>query len=199
MKIGIVIACMALMSSLTAELKVLAFSGSTREDSYNKKLLREAVALAKQKGAMVTIIDLKEFPMPFYDGDLEANQGLPPQAKRLRALMIDSDAIIISTPEYNGSISAILKNAIDWASRDEKGQFSQDAFDGKTFAIMSASLGGGGGSRALAHLQSILENVGGHVLEQHTTVAKAHQAFNGSELKDKTQLMKEIVHLTQTK
>ena len=189
--IGVVLA-----GSLAADMKVLAFAGSTREDSYNKKLVREAAGLAKQMGATVTVIDLKDFPMPFYDGDLEASQGLPPQAKRLRALMMDSDAIVIATPEYNGSVSAVLKNAIDWASRDEKGQFSGEAFAGKKFALMSASPGGGGGARALAHLQTIIENVGGQVLDQRVAIAKAYNVKN---LTDNTQLKQEMQQLTQIK
>lgn len=161
-----------------AQIKVLAFAGSTREDAYNKKLIKQAAELARQRGAIVTLIDLREYSMPLYDADLEIKQGMPSNAKLFKKLMIDSDAIIIATPEYNGSISAVLKNTIDWASRTEDGKGSREAFKGKKFAIMSASPGGGGGGRALVHLRSILEALGGEVIPLQVTVPNASQAFN---------------------
>lgn len=175
---SLLFACLAIINPLFSEIKVLAFSGSTREGSFNKKLVKEAAEMARKLGATVTLIDLKDYPMPFYDSDLEAKEGLPQNAKRLRELMINSDAIIISSPEYNGSISGVLKNAIDWASRSDDGSSSRDAFKGKKFAIMSASPGGGGGARALAHLRSIIENIGGEVIQQQVTIANSHNAFN---------------------
>ena len=95
------IICLALTGSLAAETKILALAGSTRDQSYNKKLLAEAVETAKQMGATVTAIDLKDYPLPFYDADYEINEGMPANAKKLRQLMIASDAIIIASPEYN--------------------------------------------------------------------------------------------------
>lgn len=166
---------------LLAKMNILVFAGSTRADSYNKKLAREAVEMAGKLGAKVTLIDLKDYPMPFYDGDLE-KEGMPKDAKRFRDLMIASDAIIIASPEYNGSVSAVLKNALDWASRDEKGNPSRQAFEGKRFALMSASPGEGGGARGLAHLRAIIENIGGTVLEQQTVVGRAHEAFTKDKL-----------------
>ena len=170
-------ACLALMP-LMAEVKVLAFSGSTRKDSYNKKLVEQAAEIARQKGAKVTVIDLKDYPMPFYDGDVETKQGLPSSAKKLRDLMIKSDAVIIASPEYNASISAVLKNTLDWTSRGEKAEYSPDAYQGKKFAIMSASPGGYGGVRALAHLRAIIEGVGGDVIKAQVAVPQAHTAFD---------------------
>jgi NAD(P)H-dependent FMN reductase len=166
---------------LLAKMNILVFAGSTRADSYNKKLAREAVEMAGKLGAKVTLIDLKDYPMPFYDGDLE-KEGMPKDAKRFRDLMVASDAIIIASPEYNGSISAVLKNALDWASRDEKGNPSRAAFEGKRFALMSASPGEGGGARGLAHLRAIIESIGGTVLEQQTVVGRAHEAFTKDKL-----------------
>lgn len=171
-------AALALTSTLGAEPTVLALSGSTRTGSLNTKLVQEAKGIAEQMGAKVTIIDLKDYPMPFYDADLEAKEGLPDNAKRLRNLMIESDAIIIASPEYNSSIPAVLKNALDWASRGADGKPSRDAFKGKKFAIMSASPGSIGGARALVHLQAIIENVGGEVIKPNVSVAQAHNAFD---------------------
>ena len=192
---GLILAATPLIGAV----KVLTFSGSTRDGSYNKMLVREAGDMARQAGAKVTAIDLKDFPMPFYDADLEAKQKLPPSAKRLRQLMIDSDAIIISTPEYNASLPAVLKNALDWASRGEDGKPSRDAFKGKKFALMSASPGGLGGSRALAHLSAVIENVGGEVVTERLSIPQAHDAFdNKGQLKSselKKQLQQEIDEL----
>ena len=163
---------------LLAEVKILVFAGSTREDSYNKKLASEAAEIAKKMGAKVTLVDLKDYPMPFYDADLEASVGMPKEAKQLRDLMVASDAILIASPEYNGSSPGLLKNTLDWASRGEDGNFSRVAFKGKKFAIVSASPGGGGGARGLTHLRALIEEVGGSVEQKQVSIPKAHQAFN---------------------
>lgn len=165
-------------SSLCAETKVLAFSGSTQEESLNKKLVKEAAGYAKEAGASVTIVDLKDYDMPFYNSDLEKKSGMPAKAKELRRLMVNSDVILIASPEYNGSLSGILKNAIDWASRSEEGKASRDAFKGKKFVIMAASPGQGGGARGLVHLRNIIENVGGTVMAQQVVVPNAYNAFD---------------------
>jgi len=162
---------------LSAEVRVLVFSGSTREDSANKKLVKEAARLATQMGAKVAIIDLKDFPMPFYDRDIEEKNGQPTNASRLREMMIRSDAMIIATPEYNASVSGILKNTLDWVSRNEKGQPSRDAFKGKRIAIMSAAPGNGGAERALNHLRSIIEDIGGTVVGTQVSVPDSYNAF----------------------
>jgi NAD(P)H-dependent FMN reductase len=173
-----IILCLTLSANLSAEIKVLAFSGSTREDSVNKKLVREAATIARQKGATVSIINLKDYTAPFYDGDVEAKEGMPEKAKQLRQLMIQNDVILIASPEYNGSVSAVLKNAIDWTSRSENNNSYRDAFKGKKFIIMSASPSRGGGTRGLAHLRTILENIGATVLPQQITIPNAYQAFD---------------------
>src|ERR1700731_2076408 len=109
MKKMVTLLCLALMNgmALNAQIKIVAFAGSTRADSYNKKLVNEAAAIAREMGAQVTIIDLKDYPMPLYDADFEVKQGMPESAKRLRALLIQSDAVLISSAEYNGSIPAV--------------------------------------------------------------------------------------------
>lgn len=165
-------------TAVHAEIKVLAFAGSLRKDSFNKKLVLEAADIAKKMHAKVTYIDLKDFPLPFYDADLESKEGMPANAKRLRQLMKQSDVIFIASPEYNGSLSAVLKNALDWSSRSEEGGGAQDAFKGKKFALMSASPGPGGGKRALVHLKAVIENVGGIVLPLEVSVPNAYEAFN---------------------
>lgn len=172
--------CLLLTAPLTAETQVLALSGSLREDSVNKKLVLEAANIARQMGASVQVINLKNYDIPFYDGDLESSQGMPEGAKKLREMMKNSQVILIASPEYNGSLSGVLKNALDWASRSEKGTPSRDAFAGKKFVIMSASPGGGGGIRGLAHLKAVIENVGGQVIDTQVTVPNAYSAFDSS-------------------
>lgn len=160
-----------------AQMKVLAFAGSTRVDSYNKKLIREAAKIAREMGAEVTIIDLKDYPMPFYDADLE-KEGMPKNAKQFRDMILKSDAVIISSPQYNASIPGVLKNALDWASRDENGQESDEAFAGKKIVIMSASPGKKGGAKGLVHLRAVLKDCGGEVLEKQVSIPSADQAFD---------------------
>ena len=168
--------------------KILAFAGSTRTDSFNKKLVKVAVEGAKAAGADVTLIDLRDFPMPLYDGDLEANEGVPPQAKRLKQLMLTHDGLLLSCPEYNSSITGVLKNTIDWASRQEEGEAPLACFVGKTAALMSASPGALGGLRGLVHVRAMLGNIHVLVLPDQVAVPGAHEAFqpNGA-LKDPKQ------------
>jgi chromate reductase, NAD(P)H dehydrogenase (quinone) len=180
---------------LLAQMNVLVFAGSTREGSYNKLLSKEAAQIAQRLGANVTWIDLKDYPMPFYDADLEA-KGMPKNAKKLRDLMVANDMIVIASPEYNASVPAVLKNAIDWASRKD-GEASRSAFKGKKFALLSASPGRGGGARGLVHLRAIIEDVGGEVVSEQVSVPAAHAAFAEDKLPELvSQLEIEIKSLT---
>ena len=157
---------------------VLAFSGSMRTDSLNKKLVRAAAAAVERAGGEVTHLELRDLALPLYDGDLEAHSGLPEGAQRLKQLMISHDAFLISSPEYNSSISGVLKNAIDWASRPVPGEPPLVWFSGKIVGLMAASPGGFGGIRALATLRAILENLGSIVIPKQVALPRAHEAFN---------------------
>jgi|GEM_PF-115690 len=182
----VLLLCFSLSTTLNAQTKVLAFAGSTRTDSVNKKLLMEATCIAREIGADVNFIDLKDYPLPLYDADLEAKNGMPEIAKEIRRLMIKSHVIVIASPEYNGSLSAVLKNTIDWASRNETKGSSREAFKGKKFIVMSASPGSHGGSRGLAHLRTILEDIGGTVIPEQVVVPDAYSAFDiEGKLRDK--------------
>jgi len=168
--------------------KILAFAGSTRTDSFNKKLVKIAADGAKDAGADVTVIDLRDFAMPLYDGDLEQKDGLPQNARKLKDLMLSHQGFLISSPEYNSSISGVLKNTIDWTSRQSEGEESLACFKGKVAGIMSASPGGLGGLRGLVHVRAILENIGVLVIPDQIAISKAHEAFNtDGTLKDKKQ------------
>lgn len=168
--------------------KILAFAGSTRTDSFNKKLVKIAATGAMEGGADVTVIDLRDFAMPLYDGDLEQQQGLPSTAKKLKDLMLSHQGLLISAPEYNSSISGVLKNTIDWVSRPSAGEEPLACFKGKVAGIMSASPGGLGGLRGLVHVRAILENISVLVIPDQIAVSKAHEVFNADgTLKDKKQ------------
>ena len=192
-----VIAALCFSGSLTAETKILALAGSTREDSCNMKLAKEAATMAKKMGAIVTVINLKDYPMPFYDGDLEAAHGLPENAKKLRSLIMANHAVIIASPEYNGSVSAVLKNALDWASRTDSDKSGRDVFGNRVFALLSCSPGSSGGARGLVHLRTILENVGGKVVAKQVSVPNAFQAFDSEGHLIDADLKKELAQEVQ--
>lgn len=159
-------------------LKILAFAGSTRTESFNKKLVKVAAAGAKEAGADVTIIDLRDFQMPLYDEDLEKKEGLSPNTRKLKELMLSNHGFLISSPEYNSSISGVLKNTIDWTSRQGDDESPMSCFKDKVAGIMSASPGGLGGLRGLVHVRAILENMGVLVIPTQVAISKAHEAFN---------------------
>ncbi len=157
---------------------ILAFAGSTRVDSFNKKLVGIGVAGARAVGAEVTLFDLRDVPMPLYDGDLEAREGIPPNAQKFKALMLAHQGLLISAPEYNSGMTGVLKNAIDWASRSAPDEAPLACFVGKVAALMSASPGALGGLRGLVHVRSILNNIHVLVLPDQVAVPRAHEAFN---------------------
>ena len=158
--------------------RILAFAGSLRRESFNKKLAAIAVSGARKAGSEVTFINLEDLPLPLFDQDLESEQGMPENGARLKKLFIDHDGLLIAAPEYNSSITAVFKNAIDWVSRQAPGEPSPlMAFRGKAAILMSASPGDLGGARGLVHVRSILGNIGVIVLPDQVNVARAHQAF----------------------
>jgi chromate reductase len=167
--------------------RILAFAGSTRRDSWNKKLVKIAADAARAAGAEVTLVDLRDLPMPLFDEDLE-KEGTPENATRWKKLLIEHQGMLISSPEYNSSISGVLKNAIDWASRPKAGEAPLVAFKGKVAGLMAASPGALGGLRGLVTVRSILGNIGTLVLPDQIAISKAHEAFDGDgKLKDEKQ------------
>ncbi len=158
--------------------RILVFAGSTRADSLNRKLARATAEALQRTGLQTTLADLRDYPMPIYDGDLELAEGLPPHAKAFKELLRSHDAFVIASPEYNGSFPALVKNAIDWASRPEPGEKHLATFRGKTAALLSASPGPGGGQRGLRHLRELLEMIGVTVLSTQVTVPRAIEAFD---------------------
>lgn len=168
--------------------KILAFAGSARTGSLNKKLIKIAAAGAHAAGAHVTLIDLRDYPMPLYDGDLEAAQGLPENAKKMKELFLTHDGLLISSPEYNSSVSPLLKNTIDWISRPAPNETPLLCFKNKVACLMSTSPGALGGLRGLVTLRSILDNILVLVHPDQIAVPKAHEAFTEEgKLKDAKQ------------
>jgi NAD(P)H-dependent FMN reductase len=149
-------------------------------DSIHRKLARQTVEALRAAGAEATLADLRDFPMPIYDGDLEAGEGLPPAAKALKELARRHDGFAIASPEYNGSFPALLKNALDWISRPEPGERPLEVFQGKVAAILSASPGPGGGQRGLRHLRELLEMMSVSVIPEQLTVVRANMAFDAA-------------------
>ncbi|MBF0511435.1 MAG: NAD(P)H-dependent oxidoreductase [Candidatus Omnitrophica bacterium] len=172
--------------------KILAFAGSTREGSFNKMLVKIAVSGARASGAEVTFLDLRDLPMPLYDGDLEIQQGLSENVRKFRALLMGHEGLLIAAPEYNSGISGVLKNAIDWASRPLPGEASLACFTGKIAAVMSASPGGLGGLRGLVQVRWILSNIQVLVLPQQIAIPNAHEAFNADGTLKGVQQQKDI-------
>ena len=126
--------------------------------------------------------------MPLYDGDLEQSEGLPQNVQRLKKLMSSQQGFLISAPEYNSSITGVLKNTMDWTSRQSENEAPLACYTGKVAGIMSASPGGLGGLRGLVHVRVILENMGVMVIPEQIAVSAAHEAFDvDNSLKDKRQ------------
>lgn len=159
--------------------KILFLAGSSRADSLNKKLAKAAFNLALEQGADATYIDLKDYPLPIYDGDLEDESGLPDNALKLKKLFTEHVGLFIASPEYNSSISGLLKNTLDWISRShEDDEKPLSAYRDKVAALVAASPGALGGIRGLVTLRMMLGNIQVLVLPQQLALAKATAAFD---------------------
>lgn len=159
--------------------KIAVIVGSAREGSYNRALGKLAVKALEGHGAVVTDVDLAAFDLPLYSAALEAN-AFPPDAERLKALFAAQDGLLFVSPEYNGSLSPLLKNAIDWASRPtgDESLVALTAYRGKASAVMSASISPFGGLRGLMHLRQILSTIQTLVIPEQVLVPNAHAAFD---------------------
>lgn len=168
--------------------RILAFAGSARDGSFNKRLVRIAARGAEKAGAATTVADLRDHPMPVYDADLEQAEGLPSGAATFKELLASHEGLLIASPENNGSISALLKNTIDWATRSPDAQVDLSGFRGRVVALMAASPGPLGGLRGLVHVRAILGGIGCIVLPDQLTIRSAGSAFDAEgELTDERQ------------
>lgn len=159
--------------------KFLCLAGSSRKESFNKKLAKCAFEELKAQGADAQFVDLHDYPMPLFNEDDEASTGMPENALKLKKIFIKTDGFFIASPEYNSSISPLLKNTMDWISRThEEGEPALKAYKGKVFAIGGASPGGFGGMRGLVHLRMILQNMGAHTIPSQISVPSSFKEFD---------------------
>lgn len=179
--------------------RILAFSGSSRRESLNKKLLAVVVAATRSAGAEVNVFDLAEYPLPLYNGDLEDAEGLPANAQKLITAILAHDGLLIASPEYNSQITPLLKNTIDWCTRGE-----DSPFPGKVAAVVSASPGMFGGIRSMTLARQLFVHLGCHVLGTQCILPQANKAFDDQGgLKDERPrasvdaLAKELVRVTR--
>ena len=159
-------------------LKIVAIAGSLRKGSYNKQVLQIVIDHLHSKNVGVTLVDLGKYSIPLFNQDMEASEGMPDDVKKLKQTFTDANAFIIASPEYNASISGVLKNAIDWISRgltkEEPQYFS---FKGKPAGIISASPGALGGIRGLFHVREILTSLGCITMPEQVCIKQAHEGI----------------------
>lgn len=162
--------------------KLLFFAGSAREASFNKRVARLGAQIAEANGLAATFADLGDYPMPLYDADLQALEGIPENALKFEALMKVHTGIFIASPEYNASITPLLKNTLDWVSRVRiEGEEPLAVFKSRVFALGSASPGGMGGLRGVNTTRTVLElGLGALVLPDQFAVPKAGEAFEAN-------------------
>jgi chromate reductase len=163
----------------SSKLKLLVFAASLRTDSVNRKLAVLAAEVAERLGAMADLASMRDFDVPLYDGDLEAGDGLPDGAQELRRRLLESDAFVIASPEYNASMPGALKNLIDWTSR-----FRPQPFDGRHGLLLSASPSLAGGNRGLWALRMPLEHLGARIFPDMFSLAAAHTALADGHIAD---------------
>lgn len=160
---------------------LLIFAGSTRAQSWNRRLAQVAADMARQQGAQATVLELADFDVPMYNADLES-QGTPDAVLRLKAIFHAHPAWIVCSPEYNGSYTGLLKNTIDWVSSPVKGHPEWSSglkpFTGKVVGLLSASPGALGGLRSLGHLTPLLMNLQCWVNPRSFALGKATEAFD---------------------
>ena len=162
-------------------MKILVFAGSTRQQSFNRRLAAEAAAMVRAAGSEATLLELADLNIPMYNADLEA-RGTPSDVVRLKRTLWEHPGWIICSPEYNGSYTALLKNTIDWASSpvaaDPEWQDGVKPFRGKVVGMLSASNGRLGGLRSQSHLAPLLLNLECWLAPRAYALAGAAQAFD---------------------
>jgi len=155
--------------------RYLVFSASLRAESLNTRLARLASQVITEHGGSVDAATMRDFDCPSYDQDAQTRDGLPAGAKELCRRVAANDAVVIASPEYNASMPGLLKNAIDWASRQRPQPFNE-----RHALLLSASPSMVGGNRGLWSLRVPLEHLGARVFPDMYSLAQAHQAFDAN-------------------
>jgi chromate reductase len=171
-------------------MRLLFFAGSAREASFNKKLALLGHNIAEANGIEAVFVELKDYPMPIYNGDIEAAEGPPERARAFKALLGEYQGVFIASPEYNSSVTPLLKNTLDWVTRVRaKGETGLEVFKSRVFAISGASPGYYGGMRSLLNLRQILAvGIGALVIPEQIALPRAMDAFEADgSLKDRNQ------------
>lgn len=164
---------------------ILCLAGSIRQDSFNRKLSLSTASLIKELGGNSTWIDLSDYPLPIYNGDLEDSRGLPAEAARLQKLFLTHDGLMIASPEYNGFFTPLLKNTIDWLSRPNPEAPDQPGVFKHLVAGLSATSAGKlGGLRGLIPLRTLLSGIGVTVVAPQLAIPAAHEKFDDKFLVD---------------
>jgi chromate reductase len=185
--------------------KILVIPGSLRTGSLNAKLAATIAAELAQAGAEVTRISLGDFPLPIYDGDLQAKSGVPKPAINLKRMMSSHHGVLIVTPEHNASIPSLLKNTIDWVSRiQDPHEARGEVFRDRAFAIASASGGRFGGARALMALRLILSACQAHVIPNQLSLSFAPEAYDDmdrlkqpADIEAQKALVRQLIEISQ--
>ena len=144
----------------------------------NRQLAAVAAAAVRDAGGTAELLELADYPMPMYDEDEETRGGLPAPVRAFKAKVAAAPGYIVCSPEYNGSLSPLLKNTLDWLSRQGDDPHPRMAYDGKVVGVMAASNGALGGLRGLVHLRQILGNLGAHVHPEQFALKHAASAFD---------------------
>ncbi len=173
--------------------KILALAGSLRENAYSKRVVKTALRGAENAGAETTFIDLRDYLMPLYNPDDHQRDGYNENALKFQKLLAAHDGFLIASPEYNGSLTGALKNAIDWASRANDEFKMYEVFKGKFVGIMTESPGAFGGLRCLGHLRGVLSIMQVHVLPTEIAVGKVHEMFDGDGAEMRDEKMKKTL------
>ncbi|HEY4371997.1 MAG TPA: NAD(P)H-dependent oxidoreductase [Burkholderiales bacterium] len=159
--------------------RVLVFAGSARRAALSKRVARAAQIALEEAGAAATLIDLADYEAPLYHGDRESDGGVPAEITRLLAVMDEHDALLVASPEYNGSMPPLLVNTFDWISRifAAPGRVAGlEILAQKPIAIVGSSPGALGGLRSLFHLRDLLGNLGMLVMPKQLAVGRANEA-----------------------
>lgn len=159
--------------------RIVVMAGSRRREAVSRRVAAACALALEAAGAEVERIELDDYPAPLYDGDLEAASGLPEAIVRLQRVLHASDGLLVVNPEYNGSLTPLLKNTLDWCSRPNPADPERSGgkvYAGRVAAVVGSSPGALGGMRVLFHVRDVLGYLGMQVIPQQLAVGRAGEA-----------------------